>query len=201
MYKLKTTSESKRGRGCLVLFALFWTGFSLVWTYLAWRGGGAMALFGVPFILIGLALLVGAFWRSIAGVRIAPPVISVSNPQPSLGEKIRVDWELRFRVPAVLQEGKVELIFRESASYTQGTDRRTDTHEQIVDFIELPIGEMVAGKQVQGYADVTIPASGMHSFQASNNRLDWLLKLRLHVQEWPDIIDEFGLDVQPRKVW
>jgi hypothetical protein len=202
MQTLKTTKELKSGRGCLALFALFWTGFSLVWTYLAWSsGGGAMALFGVPFILIGVALLVGAFWRTIAAVKIAPPKISVSNPSPRPGETIRVQWELRFRTKVELLDGRVELVFRESASYTQGTDRRTDTHERIVDFSELTIGEMQADRTLQGHANFVIPEDGMHSFEAENNRLQWLLRVRVNARDWPDLIDEYALDVQPQKVW
>jgi hypothetical protein len=200
MQTLKPSASEKSGRGCLMLFALFWLGFSLVWTYMAWRGGGgAMALFGVPFILIGLLLILGAMWRSIAGVKIAPPVVSVSNPNPSLGETIRVRWELRFRTKTSLQDGRVELLFRESASYTQGTDRRTDTHESVKEFYELPIGEMGEGKELQGQTDFIIPVDGMHSFEAENNRLEWLLRVRLNAMEWPDVTDEFQLNVQPKK--
>lgn len=185
-----------------MLFALFWLGFSLIWTYMAWRGGGgAMALFGVPFILIGLLLILGALWRSIAGVKIAPPVVRVSNPSPSLGETIRVMWEVRFRTRTNLQDGRVELLFRESASYTQGTDRRTDTHESVKEFNELPIGEMEAGKELQGQAEFIIPVDGMHSFETDNNRLEWFLRVRLNAMEWPDVTDEFQLNVQPKRAW
>ncbi|TFH37815.1 MAG: hypothetical protein E4G99_01435 [Anaerolineales bacterium] len=202
MQTLKPTKTSTRGRGILLFFAIFWTGFSLVWTFLAWRGGGgAMALFGVPFILIGLSLLVGSIWRKIAGVKIAPPSISVSNAKPALGETIRVNWEMGFRTKVVLLDGRVELVYRESASYTQGTDRRTDTHERIEDFFELPVGEMEANRKVQGSGDFVIPEAGMHSFKAENNQLEWLLRLRLNTQDWPDLVDEFALDVQARKVW
>ena len=72
-----------------------------------------MALFGVPFIAIGVFLMVLALWRKITGVKIAPPVVLVSNPAPALGEKIRVEWELRFRTKTILQEARIELLFRE----------------------------------------------------------------------------------------
>jgi hypothetical protein len=168
---------------------------------MAWRGGGAMALFGLPFIAIGVFLLIGGMWRKIAGVKIAPPVLEVSNPNPYLGETIRVRWALRFRVKTMLHEGRVELVFRESASYTQGTDTRTDTHESVKEFFELPIGEMVAGQVVQGQTDYTIPADGMHSFHAENNRLEWLLRVRMNASEWPDLEEEYALDVKPEKAW
>jgi hypothetical protein len=201
VHTLKPSTSSKSGRGCLLLFALFWLGFSLVWTYMAWRGGGAMALFGVPFILIGLFLILGALWRNIASVKVVPPTVSVSNASPSLGETIRVKWKLRFRTKTVLQDGRVELLFRESASYTQGTDRRTDTQENVEEFYELPVGEMEAGKTIEGQTDFIIPGEGMHSFKAENNRLDWLLRVRLNAMEWPDLEDEYELNVQPQEAW
>ena len=160
-----------------------------------------MALFGIPFILIGLFLFVGVLWRSIAGVKIAPPVLQVSNPNPSLGETVRVRWELRFRAKTMLQDGKVELLFRESASYTQGTDTRTDTHEVVKEFYELPIGEMEAGKSIEGQTDFIIPEDGMHTFKQKNNSLEWFLRVRLNAMEWPDLEDEFVLHVQPQKAW
>lgn len=202
MHTLKPSRSAKGGRSCLLLFALCWLGFSLFWTYMAWRGGGgAMALFGVPFILIGLFIIVGALWRSIAGVKIAPPVLEVSNPNPSLGETIRVQWSLRFRTKTMLQDGRVELLFRESASYTQGTDTRTDTYEDVKEFFELPVGEMEAGKAIEGQTNFLIPAEGMHTFKQNNNRLEWFLRVHLNALEWPDLNDEFELQVQPRKAW
>ena len=160
-----------------------------------------MALFGVPFIAIGIFLILGALWRNLAGVKIAPPVVSVSNPRPALGEKLRVEWEMRFRSKTALQDNRVELIFRESASYTQGTDRRTDTHEIVHEFHELPVGEMAAREVIQGQTDFTIPMHGMHSFQGENNKLEWFIRVRINAMEWPDVEDEFELLVLPEKVW
>jgi hypothetical protein len=169
---------------------------------MAWRGAGwPMALFGVPFILIGLVLLVGAFWRTIAGVRVTSPKIYVSNAMPELGERIRVKCEIGFRTSVMLQDARVQLIFRESASYTQGTDRRTDTHEEIIDFFELPIGEMERGRHLVEQGDFTLPTDGMHSFNADNNKLEWLIIAKLGVREWPDLIEEYALYVEPHKVW
>jgi hypothetical protein len=160
-----------------------------------------MALFGLPFIAIGLFLLLGVFWRKIAGVKIAPPIVQVSNPNPTLGETIRIKWEIRFRVKTKLQDGRVELLFRESASYTQGTDTRTDTHESLKEYYELPVGDMEAGRVVEGQTDFIIPADGMHTFQAENNRLEWIVRVRLNAMEWPDVEDEFNLNVSAIKGW
>jgi hypothetical protein len=42
-------------------FSIFWTGFSVFWISVAAAGGGAFALFGVPFLVIGFYMLVGRF--------------------------------------------------------------------------------------------------------------------------------------------
>jgi hypothetical protein len=52
-----------------------------------------------------------------------------------------------------------------------------------------------------GQGDFLIPTAGMHSFQADNNQIEWLLRVRLNAQEWPDLVDEFALNVQPQKGW
>mgnify|MGYP000011702136 CR=1 FL=1 len=47
----------------LIPFSLFWCGFAGFWEYTVIAGGGPliMALFGIPFILVGLYLLFGRF--------------------------------------------------------------------------------------------------------------------------------------------
>lgn len=46
-----------RARAYPIFFSIFWLGFSIFWTVLAVSGGGAMGLFGLPFIAIGVFLI------------------------------------------------------------------------------------------------------------------------------------------------
>lgn len=67
--RLVWTGQPKRGLRFrrtdlyLVPFSLFWMGFVVVWEYMALKmDAGFFALFGIPFILVGLYLLIGRFF-------------------------------------------------------------------------------------------------------------------------------------------
>lgn len=54
----KGAGISANGASCLtMIFPVFWTGFAVFWTLTALlAGGGIMAVFGIPFIIVGIAL-------------------------------------------------------------------------------------------------------------------------------------------------
>lgn len=198
MRSLRASADSRRGRGCIFLFASFWIAFSLLWTFLAWRGGGGWTwLFGVPFIAIGLLMLAGGLWRTVASLKVAPPQVSVSKTELRPGERFSVVYLQRFRLPAMLQDCRIELLFRESATYRQGTDTRTDTHEKVYDFFDGPAGQFEAGAEARRDGTLQVPADAMHSFEASNNKLEWFVRVHVDVQEWPDMVELYDLTVLP----
>lgn len=49
----------------LIPFSIFWCGFVFMWEYITWNmsdGFPIMPIFGIPFILVGLYLVVGRFF-------------------------------------------------------------------------------------------------------------------------------------------
>ena len=39
----------------------------------------------------------------------------------------------------------------------------------------------------------------MHSFQARNNKIQWLVETRTEIAGWPDYTSAFALEVAPRR--
>lgn len=46
----------------LIPFSILWCGFAVFWVYSAAQGGGMFALFGIPFVFIGLIFVFGRFF-------------------------------------------------------------------------------------------------------------------------------------------
>ncbi len=202
MQRLRSSPSTHIGRGCILGFALFWLGFSVLWTVLAWKSGaGTGALFGLPFIIIGIAMIVGAFWRTIARVKIAPPSIHVSKERVRIGENFTVTYEQSFRMPSEVLDSKVELVFRESATYQQGTDTRTDRHEEVIDFFESPVKRFEGGEKSHVSGTFKIPRDAMHTFNQPKNKLQWFVRVDVDVQGWPDMREEFEIQVLPERMF
>ena len=202
MQRLRSSSSNKIGRGCILGFGVFWLGFSVLWTVMAWRAGAGLgALFGIPFILIGVAMVIGAFWRTIASVKVAAPLVHVSKDRVRIGENFSVSYEQSFRMPSDVLDSKVELIFRESATYQQGTDTRTDTHEEVIDFFESPAKRFEGGEKSHESGTFKIPIDAMHTFDQRKNKLQWFVRVDVDVQDWPDMVEEYEIHVLPERMF
>jgi hypothetical protein len=90
----------------------------------------------------------------------------------------------------------IELEGREEATYRRGTSSVTDREV----FASFGVVEQLAPAiQAIGKGRVTIPARTMHSFDAPNNKIVWVLHVRGEIPSWPDSDDEFPLTVVPQR--
>jgi hypothetical protein len=182
----------------LTFAALFWNGIVSVFVWQAvqgWRAGqpdGCLTLFLVPFVLVGLALVAGAFQNLLA----------LANPRPRLtlspgvltpGGAAYLQWKMVGRASRI-RRLRIVLEGREEARYRRGTDTYTDRETfatiHAVDTdqpFEIPAGS----------AHLSIPEGTMHSFAADNNKIVWMLKAECEIPGWPDSVDEYEIQVKP----
>jgi hypothetical protein len=89
----------------------------------------------------------------------------------------------------------ITLEAREEATYARGTDRTTDTNV----FATITLANQIAPNiAVSGSEKARIPADTMHSFDATHNKVVWVIRVRGDVPNWPNSDDEFTLTVAPR---
>lgn len=183
--------------GALV-FSLFWNGIISVFVvhlFKGWRSGyfeWFLALFLIPFVLLGLVLIlaIGYFFLALFNPR---PHLRVTPAAPRLGESLKIEWDLKGRVDA-LQNLRVKVEGREEATYARGTRTATDRNV----FARLDVAALTNPQEMRsGGGSVTIPAALMHSFTARHNKIIWSIRLEGEIPRWPDLNEEFALTVLP----
>jgi len=178
--------------------AAFWNGIVsiFVWQVIkGWRTGHGEwgpTLFLIPFVLIGLGLIGGIVYFLLALFNPRPKLTLSSGAVP-LGGTAELRWEFTGQVRRI---GKFEIVLegREEATYRRGTNTVTDKEV----FATLPIVQIDDWRDMAaGEATLAIPPDTMHSFEASNNKIIWTLKVHGDIRMWPDVKAAFPLTVLP----
>lgn len=185
--------------GWLIFATLLWNGIVglFVWqAWNAWRASGSidgcLTIFLVPFVLVGLMLLVGVPYQLLALAN-PRPKLRLSRSVIALGETAQLTWSFTGSVNR-LQDLRIWIEGVESATYRHGTTTSTST----ATFATLEIVERRDGMPVgNGSATVRIPSDTMHTFEASRNKILWKLKLHASIARWPDVGTEFPIVVVP----
>ena len=200
----RSTMALKRGTSpwvrfvVIVIFALFWNGIISVFltqVVKGWRSNHFewfIALFLIPFVLVGLGLLVaiGYFFLAWFNPR---PSLSVTPGTPRLGDSLRVDWEISGRVES-LRSLRVRLEGIEEVTYNNGNKTATDRSV----FARIDIASITLPQDMRsGSGGVTVPAGLMHSFASQHNKIAWSIRVDGSIAMWPDLNEEFPLTVLP----
>jgi hypothetical protein len=171
--------------------AAFWNG--ITWTILiaASRDREWFALaFLSLFALIGAGLLAAVVYLALA----------LANPRPRLtlrpgalrlGALQTLAWHLTGAV-ARLRHLVITLEGRESATYTRGTSTVTDRRA----CLRVVLAEVANPAEMrQGETSFEPPAGMVPGFKADCNKLEWFLRVRGDIPFWPDLDEEFPVEI------
>lgn len=182
----------------ITLVALFWNGIVSVFAWQAvegWRTGqpdGCLTLFLIPFVLVGLALVAGAF-QSLLTLFNPRPRLTLSPGVLTPGGTAYLQWKMAGRASRV-RRLRIVLEGREEARYRRGTDTYTDRETFAT---VLAVDTEQSFEIPAGAAHLSIPEGTMHSFAADNNKIVWTLKAECDIPGWPDSADEYEIQVKP----
>ncbi len=202
MQPLSKPRRSAAGQGCFIGFALLWTAFSVFMFIMALNDKQVLGMVFISlFVLIGLVMLVAAIWRYFSRLRLSTPVLTVSNKELQVGEQFNLDYQQAFKVASEVTKASVSLVFQEAATYTQGTDTRTDCQTNVVETHEIPGRRFEAGEVMRQSFSLAIPRDAMHTFIAKNNKLQWFIRLHVDIVDWPDLEEDYEIRVLAQKMW
>jgi hypothetical protein len=202
MYDLKKSRSSACGQIFGIVFIVIWLGVSSFGTWSAWQTGGLIqTLIPALFVAIGLFFLVGLLWRRLTGIKVDKPELTISQRDLRVGETFIVLYAQRFRRASEANHIAVELVFRESATYSRGTDTETVHHEEIVAAHEIPGGLFEVGEEFRQDFSFVIPDGAMHTFASRRNKLRWFVRVQVDLVSWPDLREEYEIQVLPERMW
>lgn len=175
----------------LFLFAVMWNGILIgVFTLSANR---PPLLFILPFVLVGVALIVWIAYTALARTNPVPQ-LTMSTGRPRLGEEVELEWKLLGGTDRV-RKLTIHLEGVESAAYRQGTT----THTSHNVFCSIALAETSKWDVIaRGDAAVLLPADAVPSWDGGNNKILWRFHVRGEIPFWPDVDDYFGITVYPR---
>jgi hypothetical protein len=196
---LKSQTSPAMRFGCMLAFAVFWNSIISVFvaeTYSGWRAGhadGCRTVFMIPFVLVGLGLLVGCVYGFLALFN-PRPTIKLSSGVVALGDLLEVEWQTEGSVSRV-RSFSITLEGREEATHGQGKGKSTDKST----FAVIELARSKQAKELRrGKAKFTVPADSMHSFKSDHNKFVWAIHVKGEIPWWPDVGEEFPIEVLPQ---
>lgn len=198
---LKPATSRLAGLIAIGIFAAIWNGV-LWFVFLpgsgVFRRGSVGAfdiihfLFLIPFLGVGLVLIgvVIYQWLSLYNPKAE---LTITPGFPTLGGKLDLTWRLIGRTH-VLRDLKIVLEAREEATYRQGT--RTSTDKKVFFKLDAASASDVE-TMTEGRVSITIPMDTMPTFKSKNNRIIWSLYVMGEIPRWPNLKEEFVIEVAP----
>ena len=181
-----------------LLFGLAFLGGSVLWLV---DGADFWGVAGfAAFVVIGLGALVRGIRPFLAGSRIGEPVISTSATRVPVGGAFDVSYQQTWKRAVEVNRVVAQLVLRETVRYTSGTRTHTVTHEEVVQRWETPGRRFEPGEVFREDYSFRIPPDGMHTFAASDNRIEWFVKLSAELPRWADLHRYYEVTAVPELV-
>jgi hypothetical protein len=197
------TLTPAKGRKIIVIglgvFALIWNGIMSVFLIADLKEGSPFGwfsalstLFMIPFVLIGLALIV-AFLHQLLALFNPRMELTLTPGTQRLGDTVHLRWRMSGS-SSRLKSIKVVLTGTESATYQRGTNTSTDNE---IFYAHTLVEESNALSAYQGEAQFQIPFDLIYSIDTGNNKIKWEIQVIGVIKPGPDIKDTSEIQILP----
>ena len=179
-------------------FAAFWNGIisilvvSVVNDFRHHDPEWFKALFSVPFVLVGLGMIIYAIYQFLALFN-PRPRLELRPGQVQLGTAAQLQWSFSGNVNRI-SELLIKLKGEEQATYRRGTKTHTDKRT----FYEMELFKAADSVSISsGQTGFVMPEDTMHSFEAKNNKIIWSIEVHGDIAKWPDVKESFKIVITP----
>ncbi len=193
----------------LILFGAVWTAITSALIFLPMETLLTRPLDGnldwvllLPFLLpaVGLVLIAIGIYPWIAWWRVSRPEITVDKTALAVGESFSVGYLQNFKRRSEVRGIQLALVMRERATYRSGKNRVTVQHDEVIAQFDRPGQTYETNDELKFTQTIDIPKTGMHTFGALHNSIDWELRVKVDIAGWPDYRDAFAIQVLPKPV-
>ncbi|MEN6405552.1 MAG: hypothetical protein ABFC77_03680 [Thermoguttaceae bacterium] len=155
-----------------------------------------LTFFLIPFVLIGIGLIVFFFRKLLVAAGIGPTLMEISDHPLRPGQSYRLFLSQSGRL--AINALRVWLVCEESATYRQGTNTRTETQEAFRQpvFVRERF-QIDSGQPFVAEFDLNVPAGAMHSFKAEHNEINWSVVVEGDMARWPNFRRSFSVVLYP----
>jgi len=186
----------------VLLACVFWNGIVSVFVVIATSGhldgepDWFLTLFMIPFVAVGIALIVFFIRQLLVTTGIGPTLVEISDHPLYPGGQYRLFLSQTGRL--TVNSLEVLLVCEEEATYRQGTDTRTETRQVHRQEVFRREGfEVHRGLPFESECELVVPAGAMHSFKADHNEINWKVVVKGDVAGWPDYKRSFPVVIRP----
>ena len=189
-YRLPVTHSGPWVLFAATAFFLVWNGIATVLvlvaakSHISARPDWFLTLFVLPFVGIGIWATYFFVQQLLLHTGIGPTTVEISDHplRPGRTYQLFVSQAGRLNVKSL----ELFLVCEEETTYRQGTDIRTERCRVYCEtvFVQRDF-QIEPGKAFELSCDLRVPPSAMHSFQASQNAVQWMLVAKGHATSWP----------------
>jgi len=155
-------------------------------------------IFILPFIGVGVFLIVIAIRPFIASSRLSKAEITLSTTTPCVGDEVTFTYSQVFKRATEVELIQFKLILRESAHYRRGKNSYTVTHDNVIQDFGYPARRYEESERLNVRRDWIIPDDAMHTFRGTHNKLLWFIQAQIKMKGWPDYVEEYEIEVMPK---
>lgn len=201
-FRLPAATSPAWSLAAWLVAAAAWNGLTAPFVVMAINGLVAgnpdwlMTIFLVPFLAVGLGLIVVFLRQLLVTTGVGPTLVEISDLPVYPGRSYELFLVQTGRLS--MKSFEAILVCEEESTYRHGTNTRTLSHRVYQQPLCRHEGfEVRHGVPFETRCRLEVPAGAMHSFRSGHNEVSWKIVVKGDVAGWPDYERSFPLIVYP----